>query len=61
MQKKELPRKRTSVYTEAVGVKVEVELKKRLESLNLQGIDVPELLRESIRDAAQRAEESLAS
>lgn len=58
---KSVPMKATFIYTENFGVRIEPELKEEMRQLDAQGVDVPELAREALREAVRKAKVNKAS
>jgi len=56
---KNLPMTSAYLFTEMFGIRVESETKAKIKSLKSKGVDTPELLRQAIRDAVERAEREL--
>lgn len=57
MQKSK-PMKRGYLYTEQIGFRIEPELKSEIKDLDRQGYDMPEIIREAIRQAVRETKES---
>lgn len=54
-----LPMKASRVCTEQISIRVEPELKESVRKLTYLGVDVPELVRQCIRDAVQKGLEKI--
>ena len=53
--KQTVPMKDSKVYTESISIRVEPELKESFRKLSYMGVDLPELIRRSIRETLDAA------
>ena len=56
---KPLPMKQSLVFTEQLNIRVEPELKENFRKLSYLGVDVPELIRRSVKETLDQALKAL--